>query len=202
MVCYSFRNPWSCSCPWPGHMYHNLTRSCGRKVPDETLGRMLNCAIRHNRCFQFGGGVLHTKHHYWIHLIHQSKILGNPRLRSTMPNESLNGVVANVGKTCHRATFIVSVFEKLELLCRFKGNIMIGAHKETLNLKWAHRSCSSNLLMPPASNQKMHKNNFGEKINPELLLGVHIAEISVRYRRQNDRMYIPHLSCFHKITKE
>ena len=91
-------------------MYHNLTRSCGRKVPDETLRQMLNCAIRHNRCFQFGGGVLHTKHHYWIHLIHQSKILGNPRLRSTMPNESLNGVVANVGKTCHRATFTVSVF--------------------------------------------------------------------------------------------
>ena len=135
MAFYLFRSPGSCSCPWLGHMYHKLTRSCGRKIPDETLRQMLNCAIRHNRCFKFGGGKLTNKHHIWIHLIHQSKLLGNPRLRSTMPNESLNGVVANVGKTCHRATFVVSVFAKLELLCRFKGNIMLGAHKETLHLK-------------------------------------------------------------------
>ena len=107
--------------------YYSLCRQYGRVMPEGVVRRLFFHALRHIKLFSSVGGQLIPKHHFWIHLILQSKWLGNPRMRSTMQNESINGLVARVAATCHRATFVVTVFQKWCLQKTYAARRLIGA---------------------------------------------------------------------------
>ena len=107
--------------------YVELTRAHGRVMPQSAIQGMFDAAIRHIKLFDSVGGQLLPKHHLWLHMIAQTSYLGNPRCRSTYQNESLNGIVARMCHSCHRATFCISTLQKYDLLQTCDGDLCAGS---------------------------------------------------------------------------
>ena len=66
------------------------------------------------------GGVLVPKHHMMMHMLVDCK-LGAPWLHATYRDESFNGVVRGIARSCHRSTFGETVHLKLAMLQSLMG---------------------------------------------------------------------------------
>ena len=91
-------------------------------VPDQQ--RLMDSYLRHCTFFCRAGGSVVPKHHLMIHCIQRISYLGNPRFYSCYHDESLNGVVVEIAKSCHRMTFMRSVHDKF----RWAGKLGLSMH--------------------------------------------------------------------------
>ena len=60
-------------------------------------------------------GDLLPKHHLMLHLILRTTHIGNPMRYHTYRDESLNGVIARIARTCHATTFYHVLHTKFNL---------------------------------------------------------------------------------------
>ena len=76
---------------------------------------LLDAVIEHNTHYLAAGGHLVPKHHYWMHLAWDIVKTGNPRLFHCYQDESMNGRISQISASCHKLTFVRSVFRKVAL---------------------------------------------------------------------------------------
>ena len=67
--------------------------------------QLLTDYTHHVVLFHRAGGVLKPKHHMMFHLILDASWKGSPSLWATFRDESLNGVLAGIARSCHRNRF-------------------------------------------------------------------------------------------------
>eukprot|EP00959_Pyramimonas_sp_CCMP1952_P082962 1733949-Pyramimonas_sp.AAC.1 len=84
----------------------------GRKLPDDVCDELQNLGELHVGLAQQAGVHMVPKHHYVRHMAAQLKRKGNPRFYNVYWDESINGVIAGVAATTHRARFERMVFRK------------------------------------------------------------------------------------------
>ena len=101
-----------------------VIRECPRVMAVADQQRLLNAYLRHCSLYCRAGGVLAPKHHLMIHYIQRISYLGNPRFYSCYQDESLNGVVVKIARSCHRLTFMHSVHNKY----RWAGQLGLSTH--------------------------------------------------------------------------
>lgn len=106
--------------------YYTITRQHGCNVPVDSVQAMFDCAISHNTLFEEVSGKAQPKSHMFVHMVKQSMFMGNPRVRSTINNESLNGTVAVLSRSVHRAVFMKAVLMRFKLLQRYAPQRMSG----------------------------------------------------------------------------
>jgi hypothetical protein len=81
-------------------------RSCEMvAMPLDTQQQLLNDYAHHVNLYYRAGGILRPKHHMMFHLILDSSKKGRPSLWATFRDESLNGVIAGIARSCHRNRF-------------------------------------------------------------------------------------------------
>jgi hypothetical protein len=78
--------------------------------------QLLNDYTHHVTLFHRAGGNLIPKHHMMFHLIIDTARLGAPSLHATFRDESLNGVIAAIARSCHRNHFSEAVHFKFAAL--------------------------------------------------------------------------------------
>ena len=66
--------------------------------------------------YKRAGGPVTPKIHFMLHLLSRSVQKGNPKFYSTYKDESLNGVIAKIARSCHRRTWHNCVHWKAQLL--------------------------------------------------------------------------------------
>ena len=71
----------------------------------EQRQQLLNDYTHHVTLYQRAGGILKPKHHMMFHCILDSSWKGAPSLWATFRDESLNGVIAGIARSCHRNRF-------------------------------------------------------------------------------------------------
>ena len=65
------------------------------------------------------GGPLTPKCHFMLHLIQRTVYKGNPRMYTTYRDESFNGLIAKIARSCHRRTWMNAIHWKCrELHCK------------------------------------------------------------------------------------
>jgi hypothetical protein len=67
--------------------------------------QLLNDYTHHVTLYHRAGGLLKPKHHALFHMILDSSWKGAPSLYATFRDESLNGVIARIARSCHRNRF-------------------------------------------------------------------------------------------------
>ena len=72
--------------------------------------------LQHVMMFQRAGGHTLPKHHLVVHGLLRISFQGNPRGYTTYHDEHLNGIIARIAHSSHRATFAETVFRKFALL--------------------------------------------------------------------------------------
>jgi hypothetical protein len=103
---------------------NQIMRENGRLMSVEVQQRLLTVFLRHCALFIRGGGNLVPKHHLMIHCIQRISYMGNPRFYSCYHDESLNGVVVKIAKSCHKMTFMHTVHNKF----RWAGRLGLSHH--------------------------------------------------------------------------
>jgi hypothetical protein len=91
---------------------NQIIRESPRVMTVADQQRLLDAYLRHCTTFFRAGGLAVPKHHLMIHCIQRISYLGNPRFYSCYHDESLNGVVVKIARSCHRMTFMRSVHNK------------------------------------------------------------------------------------------
>lgn len=91
------------------------------QMPERTLQRCqlqkaFNAYTRFLSFYQKAGGPLIPKCHFLIHLIQRALFKGNPRMYSTYRDESFNGMIAKIARSCHRRTWANAVHWKCHAL--------------------------------------------------------------------------------------
>jgi hypothetical protein len=81
----------------------------------------LDAALRHCALFSRAGGRLRPKHHLLQHMLQRARCTGSPQCTHTYHDESVNGIVATIARSTHRATFAHSVLRKYTLLQDLKA---------------------------------------------------------------------------------
>ena len=76
-----------------------------RMLSREELQRAFWAYSRFLKFYVEGGGPVIPKCHFMMHLIQRASHKGNPRLYSTYRDESFNGTIAKVARSCHRRTW-------------------------------------------------------------------------------------------------
>ena len=71
--------------------------------------------------FERAGGWLTPKFHLMYHCIQRSRSQGNPRFSSTYRDESLNGVIARIARSCHRSSWQSMVHHKISYMLSTTG---------------------------------------------------------------------------------
>lgn len=66
--------------------------------------------------FLKAGGNHTPKCHFMVHMIQRTQFKGNPRLYSTYRDETFNGLIAKVARSCHRRTWANVVHWKCNAL--------------------------------------------------------------------------------------
>ena len=61
------------------------------------------------------------KFHLMFHCIQRAVSQGNPRFSSTYRDESLNGVIARIARSCHRRTWQAMVHHKVGYMLSTHG---------------------------------------------------------------------------------
>jgi hypothetical protein len=83
--------------------------------------RLKDIASNHSALMRAAGCKLVPKHHWFYELARGSARNGNSLHSSTYPDETLNHVIANIGKGVHARTFGVSVLKKVRVLMLCRG---------------------------------------------------------------------------------
>jgi hypothetical protein len=78
--------------------------------------QLLNDYTHHCTLYFRAGGLLKPKHHQLFHMILDSSWKGHPSLYATFRDESLNGVIAGIARSCHRNSFAEVVHFKFSAL--------------------------------------------------------------------------------------
>jgi hypothetical protein len=103
---------------------NRIMADCGRIMSRVDQQRLLDAYLKHCAMHIRAGGTLVPKHHLFIHCIQRITYLGNPRFYSCYIDESLNGVVVKIARSCHRLTFMHSVHNKF----RWAGQLGLSTH--------------------------------------------------------------------------
>ena len=83
----------------------------------ELQQELLDHFVRFGSLVHRAGMALKPKYHLLLHMCRRTSRSGNPRFSgSTYRDESLNGVVAAIARSCHRWTFGIRVHQKLWVL--------------------------------------------------------------------------------------
>ena len=85
-------------------------------VPTAEQQCMFDAYVRHVTLFNKGGGALKPKHHILFHMVWQTAVRGNPKMFTTYRLESLNGVLAKVARSCHRACWETRLHQQFAVL--------------------------------------------------------------------------------------
>ena len=88
----------------------------GRHIPRAAQEQLWASYMRHLVLYMRAGGAPKPKHHLMLHLIKRIWHRGNPRHYGTYRDESLNGVIAQIGRSCHRTAFGLAVHAKFSIL--------------------------------------------------------------------------------------
>ena len=83
--------------------------------------KMWEAFSRHVHLYLRTGGTCLPKYHLMMHMLHRVAIHGNPSSYSTYRDESLNGVLAKIARSCHRSAFGFGCHWKYQLLCGMVG---------------------------------------------------------------------------------
>lgn len=76
-----------------------------RKLPREEVQKALGFYSRFLSFYSKAGGPLVPKTHFMAHLIQRALFKGNPKKYSTYRDESFNGMIAKIARSCHRKTW-------------------------------------------------------------------------------------------------
>ena len=76
-------------------MSHHVTAE-GREQLDLSFSHFV-------QCFWRAGGTIKPKVHLMWHMVDRTCMLGNPKYYSTYKDESVNGTIARIAHSCHRA---------------------------------------------------------------------------------------------------
>ena len=93
--------------------FEALLKNCKRNVPLETQEQLLVEYKRFNVLFSRAGGHLNPKNHLMLHLIQGLDFHGNARYYHTYNDESFNGVIARIARSCHRLCWSEVIFRKV-----------------------------------------------------------------------------------------
>ena len=85
--------------------FEKLLHDAPRVLPWETRRDLFTLFMRHTHLFHRAGGLLKPKHHLMVHMIQRCGVAGNPLTYHTYRDESLNGTIAKIARSCHRWTF-------------------------------------------------------------------------------------------------
>ena len=100
----------------------HLLRSNGMATMTNDARQLLFQKYTHHvHLYVMCGGILMPKHHMMYRLIHKCGVYGHPSLWATFRDESLNGVIAKIARSCHRRTFNKMIHIKLKRLQRLGG---------------------------------------------------------------------------------
>ena len=77
---------------------------------------LCNSFMHFSTCYMRAGGHSIPKFHLMIHLVQRVCVNGNPRFSTTYKDESLNGVLARIGATCHRRHWEFNVHRKYNFM--------------------------------------------------------------------------------------
>ena len=105
-----------------------ILHSHGRAMPHAAQNELFAAYIKHASLYQRAGGVMMPKHHLMIHLLMRVARHGNPVYYHTYKDESLNGVIARIARSCHRTSFGMSVHMKFSLLTFLIGTAAVELH--------------------------------------------------------------------------
>ena len=87
----------------------DILRAHGRTIPTHAFQRCVDIVVAHNSVFRAAGGKLAPKHHYWFEMVLAIPTRGNPLFYTTYPDETLNGMFANISRAVHPKAFAISV---------------------------------------------------------------------------------------------
>ena len=93
-----------------------------RDMPQKERDDMAYAFVRFGTLFERANGHVIPKFHLMLHLIARVTRNGNPRFYTTYKDESLNGVVARIAKSCHRRSWEFNVHRKLNFMCYVDGS--------------------------------------------------------------------------------
>jgi hypothetical protein len=90
-------------------------------IPRPAIEQLWSTYVRHVAFYRRAGGLYRPKHHLMFHMIKRISSQCNPRFVSMYKDESLNGVIARIGRSVHRTQFGLSVHMKFSVLVSLKG---------------------------------------------------------------------------------
>ena len=102
-----------------------LMKSAPLKVDNATQQQMLDLYLRFTRLYFDAGGDLKPKHHQLIHMFQRIWLHGNPRFTQTYRDESLNGIIGKIARSCHYRTFQRLTHHKFDIMQRLGLNMDI-----------------------------------------------------------------------------
>ena len=108
--------------------FENLLDSYDRYIPREGRLELWKTYMQFLSLYQRSGGAFVGKHHQMMHLLHRIYRRGNPRHYGTYKDESLNGVIAKIARSCHRSSFGLSVHMKFNILQQIVGISAVELH--------------------------------------------------------------------------
>ena len=103
---------------------NQIIRESPRLMTAADQQRLMDAYLRHCSTFFRAGGLAVPKHHIMIHCLQRISYLGNPRFYTCYLDESMNGVVVKIARSCHRMTFMRSVHNKF----RWAGKLGLSTH--------------------------------------------------------------------------
>ena len=103
--------------------FEKLLHDAPRVLPWETRRDLFTLFMRHTHLFHRAGGLLKPKHHLMVHMIQRCGVAGNPLTYHTYRDESLNGTIAKIARSCHRWTFGEKNHRKFAVLQELDQNV-------------------------------------------------------------------------------
>ena len=102
--------------------FERLMASNPRQMDRDQRLKLWGAYMKHLQLYLRAGGCFMPKHHLLIHMIKRVITRGNPKMYSTYKDESLNGVIARIARSCNRSCFGLSVHLKYSLLSQCVGS--------------------------------------------------------------------------------
>jgi hypothetical protein len=90
-------------------------KSSSRAMTLESRERSLHCYTRFVALYSRCVNTLTPKFHLMFHQIVGTSKMGNPKYYHSYSDESFNGLLAKIAKSCHRACWGEQIFRKLSI---------------------------------------------------------------------------------------
>ena len=107
-------------------LFNTLLKDSPRIVPRDVQEGMLFHYSRFVTLFDRAGGTLTPKFHLMYHAIFMIESFGNPKFFASYVDESFNGVIAAVARSCHRLTWADSIFKKIGAIQQLDARSLAG----------------------------------------------------------------------------